>query len=152
MNHTVAVHILQANHNAGNEKLSLLLGKTLLFIVMVSEITTGYQISHKVDVLEVGKRIKHVDQESKILHRPGLILILNKYFKQSYTYGCFNCESSLRSLITEFTDFLFTIRTLDISFMAYIDLNFLRSTFQTRPKPPFPTTQWNLKWVLLIAI
>ena len=71
MNHTVAVHILQANHNAGNEKLSLFLRKTLLFIVMVSEITTSYQISHKVDVLEVSERIKHVDQESENLHKSG---------------------------------------------------------------------------------
>jgi len=33
--------------------------------------------------------------------------------------------------MTEFTDFLLTILTLDISFIAYKVLNFFRSTFQT---------------------
>ena len=43
------------------------------------------------------------------------------------------------------------MRTLLISFMAYMDLNFFLSTFQTRPNPPFPTTQWNLKCCFVIA-
>jgi hypothetical protein len=33
--------------------------------------------------------------------------------------------------MTEFTDFLLTILTLDISFIAYKVLNFFRSTFHT---------------------
>ena len=56
---------------------------------------------------------------------------MNFYKMFIVTYGCFNYDNSFLSFMTEFTDFLFTILTFDISFIAYKVLNFLLSTFQT---------------------
>ena len=110
--------------------------------MMVSQVTTRDKVCDQINVLEVGEGVEHVDQE------PVRSIWVRS---RGYTYGCLSYERSLRSFITEFTDFLLTIRTLDISFIAYMDLNFFLSTFHTRPKPPLPTTQWNLKAVFVIA-
>ena len=60
MDNPVVVHVLEANQDASNEKLSLLLIEALLSVMMVSEIASSHKISDQVDVFKVGERIKHV--------------------------------------------------------------------------------------------
>lgn len=48
--------------------------------------------------------------------------------------------SSRNSLSTEPTDFILTMVALESCFMAKMRPDFLLRTFQTFPKPPFPTT------------
>jgi hypothetical protein len=117
-----AMHVFKPHDDTGNEELRLLLSESLTLILMKSKVTPCHKVSDKEDVHVVGERVKHVDQEPKTVKGS---------LERSSTYGCLSWDRSLRSFMTELTDFLFTIRTLDISFIAYIVLNFLRSTFQT---------------------
>lgn len=56
--------------------------------------------------MSVLKCVVHIDKKTKI----ESVL--------SITYGCLSCARSLRSLITDGTERLSIIRTLDISFSA----------------------------------
>ena len=60
VNNPVVVHVLEADQDASNEKLSLLLIEALLSVMMVSEIASCHKISDQVDVFKVGECIKHV--------------------------------------------------------------------------------------------
>ena len=123
------MHILKTNQHASDYKLGFSFVEALFTRLVIPDIAASYEVCHQIDVLVVHKRVKHVDQE------PHKV-----YVESDCAYGCLSCAKSFLSLSTEFTDFLVTILALDISFMAYIVLNFLRSTFHTLPKPPFPIT------------
>lgn len=64
VDHAVAVHVLEADDDAGDKKLGLLLREPLLFVVVVSQIAASHQICHQVNVLEVHEGVEHIDQES----------------------------------------------------------------------------------------
>ena len=56
----VIVHVFEANQDASDKKLGLFLSKALFLVMVVSEIASSYQVSHQVDVLEVGECVKHI--------------------------------------------------------------------------------------------
>ena len=61
MNHTIAMHILEADNYACDKEFSLLFCETLFLVVMVSEIATSDQVCDEVDIFKINKRVEHID-------------------------------------------------------------------------------------------
>ena len=65
MHDPIIMHVFQTNENASNEEFRLIFAKSLALVLMISEISASYQVSHQENIFIVREGIEHVDQESE---------------------------------------------------------------------------------------
>lgn len=90
--YTIVVHILKSNNATCDEKLCLFFCKLFLFVVMVSEITTGYYVCDEEEILVILKSIKHVYQEWMLQLTQKFSLVhntINTFFLYNSTFRHF---------------------------------------------------------------
>ena len=68
MYHPIVMHVLKSDQNARDKELRFILTEPLALVLMVPQISSSDQVSHKEDVLIIRKGVEHVYQEASSIH------------------------------------------------------------------------------------